>query len=223
MEDYQEDELARIKELLRHSSEFIAYFELVEAKMIEWKQDIEQQAIRLESQFNTIKKDLSSIQINLSQANLVQFKKTTEAALSQGEAHLRGIEKTCQQLTIIAQQHQAQISHLTEECLLKIDKHSSDTLHSMNAQFSKYDAHQFHRIASESCDHVDRVASDAVYKSTKILRSFKLKLGLLLVFTTILSAFFYSLYLNDELPWEAHQQVMHERQAGKVLLRAWLN
>ena len=44
MEHYQEEDLVRIKELLRHTSEFIAYFELIETKMMEWRQDIEQHA-----------------------------------------------------------------------------------------------------------------------------------------------------------------------------------
>lgn len=221
MEDYQKIDLIRMKELLRHCSEFIAYFEHAETRMIEWKHDIEQQAEQLQSQFLAIKNELSFIQESLSQTNIAQFKKSVESALTQGELQLKSMETTCQQLAKTAQMHQENINRLTEQSLVNLDKQSTDSLHLINAHLSKYDVHQFHLIASESCDHVHRVAADAVDKSTRILKTFNLKLGLMLVFTTLLSAFFYSLYLNDELPWETHHHVMNERQAGKVLLHAW--
>lgn len=44
MERINEHELARLKELLRQTGEFIAYFEQVDTKMIEWCQDIESHA-----------------------------------------------------------------------------------------------------------------------------------------------------------------------------------
>lgn len=45
-----EENWTRISELLPHISEFIAYFEVAETKMQEWRQDIEAQALRLEQQ-----------------------------------------------------------------------------------------------------------------------------------------------------------------------------
>lgn len=44
MERINEHELARLKELMRQTGEFIAYFELADTKMAEWCQDIEYQA-----------------------------------------------------------------------------------------------------------------------------------------------------------------------------------
>lgn len=50
MEDVQDEDLVRIKDLLRHTGEFIAYFELIEMKMLEWRQEMQQQASRLHHQ-----------------------------------------------------------------------------------------------------------------------------------------------------------------------------
>lgn len=55
MEHYQEDDWKRLNELLQHTSEFIAYFELAETKMREWRQEIELQASRLQQQQETLK------------------------------------------------------------------------------------------------------------------------------------------------------------------------
>lgn len=223
MEHYQDDDLVRVKELLRHTGEFIAYFELAETKMMEWREEIEQQNDRLLQYTQTLQNELAAFNELLSQSGVTQFRVTAEKALAQGEANLHTLERSCNHFTQNFQQNQEKFNILTEQCIDKIEKYSSKASQTISSQLSKYDVHQFHRIASESCDHVERVANDAVNKSNKLLSMFQLKLGLFTVFTTILTAFVIALYLSDELPWEMHQQAMNERQAGKVLLQAWPN
>jgi hypothetical protein len=72
MDHYQENDWIRIKELLQHTSEFIAYFELAETKMREWRQEIEQQAIRLQQQ-------QEALQV-LTEHSLAQINKHSEQA-----------------------------------------------------------------------------------------------------------------------------------------------
>lgn len=223
MEHYQDDDIVRVKELLRHTGEFIAYFELAETKMMEWREEIEQQNARLLHYTQTMQNELASFNELLSQSGVRQFRVSAEKALAQGEANLHTLEKNCNHLTQNFQQNQEKIKTLTEQCIDKIEKYTSKATQTISTQLSKYDVHQFHRIASESCDHVERVANDAVNKSNKLLSMFQLKLGFFAVFTTILTAFGIALYLSDELPWEMHHQAMNERQAGKVLLQAWPN
>ncbi len=221
--EHQDDDLVRVKELLRHTGEFIAYFELADTKMMEWRDEIEHQTKEFQKQTLTLQKELSSINDLLSQAGTAQFRLTAEKALSQGESHLKKIEHTCNQLEQNFQIHQEKIRTLTEDSIDKIEKHSVQASQTIANQLSKYDAHLFHRIASESCDHVERVANDAINKSNKLLSMFQLRTGLLAVFLTILTAFVVVLYLSDELPWEMHHQAMSEREAGRVLLQAWPN
>ncbi|KTD44918.1 hypothetical protein [Legionella quateirensis] len=223
MEHYQDDDIVRVKELLRHTGEFIAYFELAETKMLEWREEIEQQNTRLLHCTQTLHNELASINELLSQAGAAKFRITAEKALAQGEANLHTLERSCNQFTLNFQQHQEKLKTLTEHCIDKIEKHTTKATQTIAAQLARYDVHQFHRIASESCDHVERVANDAVNKSNKLLSMFQLRFGLFAVFTTLLTAFVIVLYLSDELPWEMHHQAMNEREAGKVLLQAWPN
>ena len=51
MKHINEQDVTRLKELLHRTGEFIAYFEVSEAKMIEWRQDIEHQAAVQQKQF----------------------------------------------------------------------------------------------------------------------------------------------------------------------------
>lgn len=221
MEHCQEDDLARIKELLRHTGEFIAYFEFVETKMIEWHEEIEQQAGRFLHITESLQNELTSIHDLISQSGLTHFKMKAEKALAQGETHLHSLERTCNQFTQIFQQQQEKIKSLTENCIDRIEKHTNQATQTMALQLAKYDVQHFHRIANESCDHVNRVANDAINKSNKMLNMFQFKVGLFAMLITVLTAFVIVIYLNDEMPWEMHHQAMSERQAGKVLLQAW--
>lgn len=223
MDQCQDNDLVRIKELLRHTGEFIAYFELAEAKMLEWREEFEQQAIRMQHQTHILQKEIEAAKELFSQAGTSQFRNVAEKALSQGEANRQLLEHSCSQFAHNFQNVQERLQQLTEQCINKIEQHSAQTTQTIATQLSKYDVHKFHRIASESCDHVERVANDAVNKSNKLLNMFQLRFGLFAVFTTILTAFVIVLYLSDELPWEMHHQAMNERQAGRVLLQAWPN
>ncbi|HRD69920.1 MAG TPA: hypothetical protein PK657_07230 [Legionella sp.] len=214
MEHSQENDLARIHDLLSHTSEFIAYFELAETKMIEWRADIMQQTELFKNEMMAINKVLSA-------AGTTNFRQITERALNQGEKNLELLERNSNQFMHTIQNQQEHLRQLTEKCIKNIEHHSAHASSLIAAQLAKYDVHQFHRIATESCDHVERVANDAVSKSNKLLSMFQLRLGLFAVLTTILTSFVIVLYLSDELPWEMHHQAMNERQAGKVLLNAW--
>ncbi|BCA97124.1 hypothetical protein TUM19329_34850 [Legionella antarctica] len=223
MEHSHEDDLIRLKELLRHTGEFVAYFELAETKMIEWREEIEQKATLLSQHSQRLQNEFASLENLLSQAGTTRFRVIAEKALSQGEIQLQIMENSCNQFAENFQDQQEQLELLTAQCITKIEQHCSKATDVIVGQLAKYDAHQFHRIANESCDHVERVASDAVSKSNKLLHLFQMRFGLFAVFTTVLTAFVIVLYLNGELPWEMHHKAVNERHAGKVLLQAWPN
>lgn len=218
-----EDDLTRIKDLLRHTGEFIAYFELAETKMMEWRAEIEQHVARLDQHTQILRHELSAMNDLISEAGTAQFRMVAEKALSQGESNLQLLEHNCNQFTQNFHHQQEKLNRLTERCIEKIEHRAIEATQAVSSQLAQYDVHQFHRLANESCDHIQRVANEAVSKSKKLLGVFQLRFGLFAAFTTIVTAFVIVLYLSDELPWEMHHQAMNERQAGKVLLQAWPN
>ena len=221
MEQDDAKDLARVKDLLKHTSEFIAYFELAETKMLQWQEEMRQQTARLEQQAQAVQSELNAINTMLSEAGISRFRITAEQALTQGEANLRLLEDKCNQFVHQLQEQQEHINVFTQGCIEKIELHSTKTIEVITQELAQYDVNQFHRIASESCDHVERLANHTVSKSKKLLGMFQLRHGLFAVFTTILTTFLIVLYLSDELPWEMHHQAVNERKAGKVLLDAW--
>jgi len=223
MEPSQDDDLARVRDLLQHIGEFVAYFELAESKMVAWRQEIEQKSSLLQENTNALHHELTLMQHLFSQSGVEHFRQTVAESLSQGEKNLKHIEYNCKQFTQNVQQQQQQIKELTTDSIEKIEKYTSQAVQNINNLLTKYDVNQFHRIASESCDHVERVATNAVVKSNKLLTMFQYRITFWTALTTLITVFIAVLYLNDEFPWEIHQQTMKQREAGKVLLQAWPN
>lgn len=223
MEVYEDDDLIRMKELLRRTGEFIAYFELAETKMIQWRQELEQRASQLQQYSQLLEKELVSAHDLLSQTGISNFSNVAEKVLAQGETNLKNIEQSCNQFAQNVQQQQEQLKILTDQSIEKIEQHNTLAMQNITTQLSKYDVHHFHRIANESCDHVEHVANETIVKSNKLLQMLHLRSALFAVIISVIASFIISLYLSDESPWEMHNHALNERQAGKLLLQAWPN
>lgn len=212
--DVAEHDLIRLKRLLQHSSEFIAYFELADEKMLAWRAEMEQKRKVIEQEFTALS-DL------LHNTGTSSFHATMEKTLAMGETHVNTLQQQSEVLGQTLEQQQQLLHNLTIRHVEEINRHSKEAMQAISMQLAKYDVHQFHRIASESCDHVERVAHNALHKSNKLLDMFQIRFGLFATLISILTAFIIILYVCDEMPWELHEQVMNEREAGKVLLQAW--
>lgn len=221
----QEQEIQRVKELLRHTGEFIAYFELVETKMIEWRNEIEEQAknhqTHAQQELQTIRNELEALQEVLTHAGLARFRLAADNALQQGGEHLELLKHTSQDfLDKIAQKHLL-FNELTEKSLNKMDEHIANGIQRIEKALGQYDAKHFRLIAHESCDQVERVASKAVIQSTHLVNSFQWRVASITLITSLITVLTFALYMNNELPWETHRHAVNERHAGKVLMKAW--
>ena len=221
MHELQSNDIHRLKELLQHTGEFIAYFDHAETKMLEWRHELENHTTALKKIAQEIDTKLASCNELLSHTGIDNLRALTEKALSKGDATLRTLEKSYVDLNQHLQEQQEQLREITQSSIQSIETHARQTVETISRQLSKYDVKQFHRIANESCDHVERAAQNAVQKSNRLFQLFQLRFGLMTAITTIFTIFIVVLYLTDEMPWEIHQQAHHERQAGRLLLEAW--
>lgn len=212
-----------MNELAQQHVEFIAYFELAESKMSEWQQAMDLQAVSLLALSERWQNELNQAHKLFTQTGIEQLQELISKTVHQSSNQLAQLQQIHTQFTQHCARHQEQLKAQTLHSIELIDKHCKQSVLDISSHLAKFDANQFHRIASESCDHVERVARDAVYKSNKLLNSVQLRFGFVATLITLLTAFIVVFYLSDELPWEMHHQAMEERQAGKVLLQAWPN
>lgn len=225
MEQIHEKDLIKIKELLRHTGEFIAYFELVESKMITWRQDIELQAQTQEkktaSQLQVLHEEMEALQDVLTQAGLARLRLRCEEALQQGEAHLTALQNTGQQLLADMTDQQNKFRQMITESITMLETHTDQAIAKIHNQLAAYDPEHFQRVANNSYEQVEKVSSNAIQKSAGLLRNFQWRSMALAFSTTIVATFVLGMYLSNEMPWEIHQQAKNEREAGRTLLKAW--
>lgn len=223
MEQMKEEDLKRIKQLLEKTGEFVAYLELADTKMMEWKQDIDHHAIELNTIAKSLNEEFNTLKELLNQTGVSTFRLMVEKALVHNHAYLEKMDKSYIQFNQNIQLQQDKFKQLAQQCVEKIEHHSASAMQQVSTHLSRYDVHHFHRIANESCDHVERVAQNAVKKSSRLLQLFQLRFGIFTAITSIITAFIIVLYLSDELPWEMHRDALNERRAGQLLLKAWPN
>jgi HD-GYP domain-containing protein (c-di-GMP phosphodiesterase class II) len=225
MSPLQEQDVIKLKELLQYTSEFIAYFELAETKMMAWRQDIEQQGQTqhklIQQQIQNLHHELESLIDVLTPVGVDRFRMRAEQSLKQGETHLNVLQNTAKTImTQLKDQHQV-LQHAIAKNVEQINQHTQQSLIQIDRYLAGFDVHHFRREASESSLHIEKIANSAVLKSTQLLRLFQWRAIAVVIITAALTAVGIGLYVNNEMPWEIHQHVVNEREAGKVLLRAW--
>lgn len=215
--DRQDDkDLLKIQTLLQRTGEFIAYFELAETKMLEWRQTIEQREAalnaKIEAHFVNLEKMMAELESSFTQAGVARFRIQSLELLKQGQAHLDAIAMVERKLLLKLTAQQRTLHDLSEKSIQQIGAHSeqalidfkqilsTSTLNALNAQQKTDDSHP--------------QAIQAPHK-----RSWHTSLKT--VAASLLAALAVGLYLTDEYPWEMHQHAKNERAAGQILKGAW--
>lgn len=223
--DSMDEQITQLRELMRSAGEFIAYFELVDSKMLEWRQAIENRAAEHHEQMHQaqslIENQINTLTCLLTQTGLSDFRTTLENALNQANASLLSVQEGATKAISYMTNHKEEIKTLTESALTQIVEHTAEAMRRIDAQLSEYDIQHFQRIAHESCGYVERSARNAILKSKVILRLFQWRSVGLALLTTLLTTFVLSLYVSNEYPWETHRHAVGERHAGKILIQSW--
>ena len=225
MGSVETDDVVRMRELLRQTSEFVACFELAESKMLEWQLTLESrqnaQEKHFSQQYQQISALLESLQAGLSQMGLARLRMAADEALAKGEHCVDSLRQTGEQITDRLDVHEQALEMLTQEAMSRIALQAQEGLLRVDNAFAQYDAGQFARVASESCEQVERVALHAVRRSEQLFRSFQWRMAAIALMTALATTVTIGLYVSNELPWESHRVAVNERLAGKALLQVW--
>ena len=225
MKELSDQEVQQLKDLLRHASEFIAYFELAETKLVAWRyqqqEAFETQQKRFDQQQQGIMNDVETIKEILSEAGIARLKTQLNETITVFETKMAGFETFHQSLSDAFAQEKQGLAKAVGQFKNELEAQCQLTVNKIESQLSHYDVDHFRRVASESCDQVEQVAQKAVQTSSKVMRHFQWRTASLVLITTFVTSLVFGLYISDELPWEIHQHAMNEREAGKILIRAW--
>lgn len=210
MDKQDDQDRLKIQALLERTGEFIAYFELAETKMLEWRQQIEQREnalnTKIEAHFLKLESMMAELENVFSQAGVARFRIQSLELLEQGQAHLDAIAMVERKLLLKINAQQRILNELSEKAIEQISAQSHQTLIELDQKLAQL------KLAQQE--------NNKQQTSKKTLKSnwhhtFKT------VTASLLAAFAVGLYLTDEYPWEVHQQAKNERSAGQILKEAW--
>lgn len=225
MERFSQADIKRVQELLSRTGEFIAYFELAETKMMQWRLDIEEenkkQHEHIDAKLIELKAQVDNMQTLFDSAGMARFRLMAESQQEQAEVHLATLKSTGDAMIENLNQQGAHLEALIQQIHLHINNTTTDALIRLDTHLSKYDANQFHRLANESCEYVNNFTQKNLLQSQKLLKTFQWRQALFAFIITMFTSITVGLYMNDELPWEHHQTASIERNAGKLLMYAW--
>jgi hypothetical protein len=216
----------KLRETLRRIGEFIANFEIA---MSEWKHDIE---TTIYSNQNIVNTQLQHIQDVVSkfeklskdfadEVSIAQFRIAVKSALEQGKEHVRALENLTRIHSASLEVNNQEFQNLAKKSFDRLDRASAYTIKNISEAISSFRITDFQRLAEQSCEIVEEVSTDAITRLKKALRRLHWKNIGLTVAITIFATFTICLYLEDEMPWEIHKQVVAQRRAGQAIINAW--
>jgi GTPase Era involved in 16S rRNA processing len=214
MDGFSTTDTEKLKELLKRTGEFIAYFEVAESKMLEWKHEMEDNFLshqrQFEQQIKSLQQSAEEMSSIMTEAGAARWRIAAEENLKQGKNQLQLLDKKSNSI----------IDQLSQFCAQQ-EKQIEQSTKKINLALTSFDINEYKQLAQESIDSINRTSNDAVKKSEKIFSAFHIKTALLALVVSSLTALTIGLYMSDELPWEIHKHAMEERSLGKATMAAW--
>lgn len=221
MERQDDKDLIKIQELLRRTGEFIAYFELAETKMLEWRQTIEQREAALnaniEAHFVNLEKMMTTLENAFTQAGVARFRIQSLELLEQGQAHLNAISQVERKLLLKLTAQQRTLHDLSEKSIQQMTTHTHHALLAFDEKLSAMDALNLKLKNNDAMLEIKTSEPQTIKQSPKKAWHTTFKT----IAASLLAALAVGLYLTDEYPWEIHQHAKNERTAGQLLKGAW--
>jgi len=224
---HEQTDSERLKEVLRKTGEFIAYFEIAETKMLEWKHELEQRFAQhdalVKQQLDSIYKMNAEFSDILTEAGAARWRIAAEQALKEGEKHIESLEKVGNRLIDEMQQRSTNNQQRAHQLLEKFELASHQAIEAIDQKITGSNINEFQQIADDSITKIEELSTETVGNCSRLIKSFQLKNALIAIGVATVTALTMGLYVSNEMPWEIHKHAAQEREAGKALLNAWAN
>lgn len=215
----------KLKDAHRRMAEFAAYCEVAENKVFHWMQAIqetmEMNQKALQEQLQLISDATHEAQEVITYFNTAKLKINFENALLKNEQQIEKINMIGQEHLKAIETNSAEFQKMAKKSFEKLDRASTYTIKNISDAISSFRISDFQRFTEQSCEQVKDTSKATIIKLRDITRWFHWKNMAMVVSITLFVTLSMGLYLNDELPWEAHKRVVMQRNAGQALINAW--
>lgn len=208
------DDFNRLQACMQQVADFIALSEEAVQKLE--KHDtvsgemLKKSSVYFDQQLNQIREALGDLQEFMTQAGVTRLRVAAERMLADGQQHLHNIKEATEEFQRVAENSCSNLQRVSENSADWI----AEAIKSLQIE-------KFRSLVFENVDRIENSADVAIRRVQKLSKWFQWeKLGIALVVAVIVSLLT-GLFINDEMPWETHNKVVMERNAGKMLIQAW--
>lgn len=214
-------DVERLKNIARHTAEFIANFEIAEKKMDEWEQRLYLQEERVQQQIAAVHAVANEFQSIMTEAGAARWRLSAEQALSLGQGHIDTLKQLSEDQLKRQQERNQQFLLLAKKTFERLDRASEHVINKINLAVDGFNPTAIKHVADKNREVLELTSTKAINKMQQLHQRFHWKGFVLAAAISLVASVTFGLYVNDELPWEMHKQVALQRSAGQALIKAW--
>lgn len=202
------------KTVLQRIADLIAYSELSlppsPSSGYAIQEDITLKSKELDNLFKNISADIYYFRDIMTRSGAQQLRETSEKLAADTKKEIKLLENTCKKTK----------TAITEQCN-QLNKAAMGTVKNISLLISSVRQHQLKKIADEKLIELNHNCEIHTKKIKYMITLLQRKNIIANILITLFVATVINLYIDDAWPWQAHQQFLNQRTAGKILLNSW--
>ncbi len=204
----------QFSDILHEVADFNAIYETLQEKLRAREFALEQKLTgasqQLMNQLTEIQRSLEVFANFMTAEGAARGRMAIKQAKEEAQNSLAALKNIGDDIKLSITETGARLDILATQALTRVDS----IAHS-------FPATEFKQVTQQSCHEIKNTSTNALQQLGGYIKTFHRKNLIMAFMLTLFMAFILGLYLNGEWPWEIHQKVMKERNAGRTLLRAW--
>jgi hypothetical protein len=165
---------------------------------------------QLDQHLRIISADIHHCREMMTRAGAQQLRSETEKLSQDGKKEAKILEDTYRKTkTAIAAQ------------CVQLNKASMSTVKNVSQLVSSVRQNHLKKLTEERLGELQQDCEGSLQKVQRMIGSLHWRNLVMAVLITLLVATIVSLYIDNAWPWQAHQQILKQREAGKILLSSW--
>lgn len=210
----EDKEFASLRNSIHKMAEFVALYEVSEERFKEREKAIEDRLLTSEKsihqQLTHIKSVLSEYESIMTEVGAARLRFVIDQSLQQSEEHLKNIRYATDEFI-----------RCTDESYQKLNQATDYTVKGLSKAIHSFRMDDFQKVATTSVETVSEVCTKSLSKMNEVIKWFHWRNIALVLSITIIVTMITGLYINDEWPWQTHEQIMQQRQLAVAVVAAW--
>jgi hypothetical protein len=146
----------------------------------------------------------------MTRAGAQQLREETEKLSQEGKQEVKLLENTYKKTKMA----------IASQCV-QLNKASMSTVKNVSQLVSSVRKNHLKKLTEERLGELQQNCETSSQKIHRLISSLHWRNLVMAVLITMLVSTIVSLYVDTAWPWQAHEQVLKQREAGKILLNSW--